>query len=125
MAGTANKRDAISFFDVAVVFSGEEWELLGDQQRALYMEVMKENYEHFIYLGFRVPIILSWLQNRSTANGGAADQKPSPKPPNPVPAANQVKVEREWEDQTDGIEHPRNGAIRKSSKRVQRSKTLD
>ncbi|XP_075070540.1 uncharacterized protein LOC142159546 [Mixophyes fleayi] len=87
---TADSINLVTFDDVAVIFSGEEWELLNIQQRELYMEVMKENYEHFIVLGkfflivqdtevslshrndincstfslgSKVPIILSWLQN--------------------------------------------------------------
>ncbi|XP_053322041.1 zinc finger protein 250-like isoform X2 [Spea bombifrons] len=55
----------MKFNDVAVLFTEEEWSILSDQQRALYMEVMKENYEHFIFLGYEVPVILSLLQDSS------------------------------------------------------------
>ncbi|XP_063780694.1 zinc finger protein 250-like [Pseudophryne corroboree] len=72
MAGVPGPEVSVSFDDVAVIFSGEEWELLNKQQRALYMEVMKENYEHFIFLGCKVPIILSWLQNADVAAKEAA-----------------------------------------------------
>ncbi|KAG8543188.1 hypothetical protein GDO81_025259 [Engystomops pustulosus] len=41
--------------------------MLDNEQRELYMEVMRENYEHFIFLNYKVPIILSWQQNRTQA----------------------------------------------------------
>ncbi|KAE8595311.1 hypothetical protein XENTR_v10015692 [Xenopus tropicalis] len=59
----AKYKGPVKFDEVAVVFSEDEWNLLTDQQRGLYMEVMKENYEHLIYLGFEVPVILSLLQD--------------------------------------------------------------
>ncbi|CAH2281701.1 zinc finger 852 isoform X1 [Pelobates cultripes] len=74
MAATPSPEGPVTFDDVAVFFSEDEWNMLNDYQRALYMEVMKDNYEHFIFLGCEVPVILSLLQDRG--NGGA-DSQPS------------------------------------------------
>lgn len=39
------------FNEVAIYFSDEEWEVLTEQQKALYREVMRMNYETVLSLG--------------------------------------------------------------------------
>lgn len=39
------------FDEVAIYFSDEEWEVLTEQQKALYQEVMRMNYETVLSLG--------------------------------------------------------------------------
>lgn len=42
---------SVSFEDVSVELSREEWQRLGAGQRALYREVMLENYSNLVAVG--------------------------------------------------------------------------
>ncbi|XP_043923949.1 zinc finger protein 81-like [Protopterus annectens] len=44
------------FEDVVIEFSSEEWKMLSKEERALYREVMMQNFENMVSLGYKIPV---------------------------------------------------------------------
>ncbi|KAM9208928.1 LOW QUALITY PROTEIN: RB-associated KRAB zinc finger protein-like [Dugong dugon] len=47
-------QELVSFKDVAVNFTQEEWQQLDSDEKIIYRDVMLENYSHLISLGFDI-----------------------------------------------------------------------
>ncbi|KAM5227248.1 zinc finger protein 75D-like isoform 1-T1 [Ctenodactylus gundi] len=80
-----DSQSLLTFEEVAMYFSQEEWKLLDTSQKALYNDVMQENYENVLsiaLLGLPKPQVISCLeQGREPWVQGSLHFKDSPSEP--------------------------------------------
>ncbi|XP_030051159.1 gastrula zinc finger protein XlCGF26.1 isoform X2 [Microcaecilia unicolor] len=77
MLAGASAQIPVTFEDIAVYFSQEEWKDLEDWQKKLYKDVMKENYEILLSLGSITvtPDIISYVEREIRDEPGSEERE--------------------------------------------------
>uniref|UniRef100_A0A8C9DTL4 Zinc finger protein 445 n=1 Tax=Prolemur simus TaxID=1328070 RepID=A0A8C9DTL4_PROSS len=93
---TAQPQEAMTFKDVEVTFSQDEWGWLDSAQRNLYRDVMLENYRNMVSLvgPFTKPALISWLEAREPWGLNVQAAQPKGNPGAGLPGKLQIKTNK-------------------------------
>uniref|UniRef100_A0ABM5F1F5 Zinc finger protein 26 n=1 Tax=Pogona vitticeps TaxID=103695 RepID=A0ABM5F1F5_9SAUR len=96
MAG-ATPQDSVTFEEVAVCFSREEWALLTDWQKDLYKDVMRDNYEmlNSLDLAAHKPDIILRIERGEEPCVGRLQRSKARERPNHVFLDGQIQIKKE------------------------------
>nr|XP_033790411.1 zinc finger protein 34-like isoform X1 [Geotrypetes seraphini] len=98
----------VTFEDIAVSFSQEEWGYLDEEQKNLYREVMKENYQTLISLGTGSPTFTPKMTSHIERGQGPyiKDEPESEERETGQNSCSDQQIPQEWKEEKNQGEDP-------------------